>query len=632
MCGLLGVFSKNPENDFAKRLDSALHTLDHRGPDDRGLLSYAVERGQLALGHTRLSIIDLSQGGHQPMSCPEGRYYIVFNGEIYNYRELRQELSGFGHYFKTDSDTEVLLAAWVKWGESCLRRLAGMFSFAIFDRHDTTLTLVRDAFGIKPLFYRLDNNGFCFASEIPSLLALLPVRPGLNYKSAYDYLVWGRYDTSRETFYQDIEQLEPGHVLQVDLQKLAVGQSACIRRRWWWPSICERTDLSFQEAAAQLREKFLKSVSLHLRSDVPVGAALSGGIDSSAVVCAIRHLEPQRPIHTFTFIAPGTLVDEERWADIVNSHVGAISNKVFVQPHELVRDLDDMIQCHGEPFGSTSIYAQYRVFQAVRNQGITVTLDGQGADEMLAGYDGYPQSYVRSLLDRHRYSELYSFLKAWIKWPGRSRRRVLMTMAGAMTPRQWTTLSRRFVGQDPAPAWLNRHFLSNQMVELRFPELPEPSTEGRGRRLAEQLRWALTGQGLAPLLRHGDRDSMRWSIESRVPFLTTDLAEFLLQLPESYLVSPDGETKFIFREAMRDIVPNQILDRRDKVGFETPELDWLRDQGSRIQEWLGESDLLPFLNGPACRAEVSSILDGKKPFGPQMWRLINYCRWIQLAG
>jgi asparagine synthase (glutamine-hydrolysing) len=425
MCGILGTFTHHPLPDQDQRLQSALAALHHRGPDDRGLESFDAVGGRLSLGHARLSIIDLSPGGHQPMHSPTGRYTIVFNGEIYNYRELRQELRALGHAFHTDSDTEVLLATWAQWGTQGLRRLTGMFAFAVYDREARTLTLVRDAFGIKPLFYRIDGGALCFSSEVPSLLELLPAKPELNLQRAYNYLVWGQYDNGSDTFYQGIHHLSPGHWLRIDLQQLAVYRPTDQSVRWWWPSIEERTDLSFEDAAAQLREMFLNSVRLHLRSDVPVGAALSGGVDSSAVVCAMRYLEPDMPIHTFSFVARGSSVDEEAWVDIVNTQVGAIAHKIVVSPEELALDLDDMIRAQGEPFGGTSIYAQYRVFKAAREAGIVVTLDGQGADELLAGYNGYPHGYLRSLLDERRYLEIPAFLSAWANWPGRGGKRAL---------------------------------------------------------------------------------------------------------------------------------------------------------------------------------------------------------------
>lgn len=633
MCGLFGYFSTDPAADrpvLNARLVEAQAALHHRGPDDRGLESFSIPQGndlppyELTLGHTRLSIIDLSPGGHQPMHSGDGRFTIVFNGEIYNYRELRQELKALGYSFHTDSDTEVLLAAWVHWGIHGLRRLTGMFAFAVYDRRDESLTLVRDAFGIKPLFYQQDASGFRFASEIPALLCLLETEPELNYQRAYDYLVFGSYDNAADSFYQGIHHLLPGHWLRVDLKNHRVGEA----QRWWWPPIEERTDLSFDDAAVQLREIFLKNVRLHLRSDVPVGAALSGGVDSSAVVCAMRHLEPDMPIHTFSYVARGSSVDEEKWVDIVNAHVGAIAHKVVVEPNELADDLDDMIRAQGEPFGGTSIYAQYRVFKAAREAGIVVTLDGQGADEMLAGYNGYPDSRLRSMLEEGKVFAAAGFLHAWAQWPGRGYKRALLMLGSAMTPQALRKLARRIIGHDPAPGWLNVQCMQVQGVKLGFPVRFASSHDAKGRRLAEQLRDALTGGGLASLLRHGDRNSMRWSIESRVPFLTIDMAEFLLQLPESYLLSSKGETKHIFRAAMRGLVPDAILDRKDKVGFQTPEADWLRHPNVPVNDWLTATEKLPFLNGAQCHAYVDQVLNSRKRFSSGGWRMMNYGRWV----
>lgn len=539
MCGILGSFSQHLSPGLDVRLQAALRALDHRGPDDRGLEIFSVAHGQLTLGHTRLSIIDLSPGGHQPMHSPDGRYTIVFNGEIYNYRELRQELRSLGYSFHTESDTEVLLAVWDAWKEGGLRRLAGMFAFAVFDRQDLTVTLVRDAFGIKPLFYYVRGGELFFASELPALLAMMPHRPGPNLQQAYDYLVYGRYDDQAETFYEGILHLPPGHTLKLSLAALSEGAEPV---RWWWPSIKERTDLSFEHAAEALREHFLSNVSLHLRSDVPLGAALSGGVDSSAVVCAMRHLEPDAPIHTFSYVARGSAVDEEHWVDLVNAHVGAIPHKVIVSHDELAADLDDMIRAQGEPFGSTSIYAQYRVFRAAREAGITVTLDGQGADELLAGYNRYPVAATRSLLQRRDVAGLVRFFMYWAQWPGRSRAQAVMALLHNFVPACLRGMAHRAIGRTPEPVWLKSNWLREHGVQVGPPKKLPGEDDSHGRSLMATLRAQLNG-GMSSLLRHGDRDSMRWSLESRVPFLTTDIAEFVLQLPEEYLLSSHGETK-----------------------------------------------------------------------------------------
>ncbi len=634
MCGLFGNLATNPSANHAARklrLLDAQAALQNRGPDDRGMEFFIVERDyqlppfELALGHTRLAIIDLSPGGHQPMHSADSRFTIVFNGEIYNYRELRKELQTLGHTFRSDSDTEVLLAHWSQFGVTGLRQLVGMFAFVVYDRADQSLTLVRDAFGIKPIFFNHDDTGFSFASEIPALRCLLHSKPALNLQRAYDYLVHGSYDVSADTFYQGIHHLLPGHWLRVDLKRLQLGEP----QRWWWPSIKERTDLSFDDAAAELRQMFLRAVRLHLRSDVPVGAALSGGLDSSAVVCAMRHLEPDMPIHTFSYVARGSSVDEESWVDIVNAHVGAIAHKVFIHPRELADELDDLVRAQGEPFTSTSIYAQYRVFKAARAAGIVVTLDGQGADEMLAGYNGYPDCFLRSRLEQVRLLEAFQFLHAWAQWPGRGWKRALLMFVAAVTPQSLRSWARQTIGHDPAPSWLDVQLLEDHGVKLDFPQQASRSPDARGRRLAEQLRFALTGKGLVSLLRHGDRNSMRWSVESRVPFLTIEMAEFLLTLPEDYILSPKGETKRIFRAAMRGLVPDAILDRRDKIGFDTPEADWLRSSSVPVNNWFSAAEKLPFARPSHGHTNVRQVLEADKAIasGSGVWRRINYARW-----
>ncbi len=626
MCGLFGTFTTAIPPDLDRRLQRAFALLRHRGPDDGGIEKQTVARGLLALGHARLSIIDLSPGGHQPMHSADGRYTIVYNGEIYNYRELRRGLQSLGDVFRSDSDTEVLLAAWDRWGVSCLPRLRGMFAFVVFDRRRLTLTCVRDAFGIKPLFYCADRDGFRFASELPPLLALGAGRPALHLQRAYDYLVWGRYDDRAQTLYAGIRHLQPGHWLRFHLDRGRIDETA----RWWRPAIHERRDLSFAQAAEQLREMFLHNVKLHLRSDVPLGAALSGGLDSSAVVCAMRHLEPRMPIHTFSFIARGTPVDEEDWMDRVNRHVGAVAHKVVVAPHELAEDLDDMIRTQGEPFASTSIYAQYRVFRLAREKGIIVTLDGQGADELLAGYIGFPGARIRSLLEHRRPGAAIAFARRWRRWPGRSWGQLLLNAGALLTPDALATRALTLSGRTPIPSWLDAGPLRAAGVRVEMV-LPPRRRDGHGRRLMESLRCALAGRGLSALLRHADRSAMRWSIESRVPFLTVDMAEFLLGLPEDYLISTEGETKHVFRAAMRGLVPRAILDRRDKIGFQTPEHAWLRRLDPEIRHWLDGIEAMPFLRPRRCRSLVRAVIDGREPFTAQAWRLINFCRWVQLA-
>lgn len=621
MCGIAGGCWKEA-GQLDARLAGALEKIRYRGPDDRGYELYPMGDSVVALGHTRLSILDLSSAGHQPMLSADKRFSIVFNGEIYNYRELRTELQGLGHCFVSDSDTEVLLAAWIRWGQACLVRLIGMFAFVVLDRQAGTLTCVRDAFGIKPFFYAAEGGEFYFASEMPALKELLPSKPALDWQRAYDYLVHGDYDSGPRTFFEGVSHLLPGHLLTVDLQARRIGEP----QRWWTPSIVERSDLSFASATEMVREQFLQNIRLHLRSDVALGAALSGGIDSSAVVCAMRYVEPDLPIHTFSYIAAGSEMSEEVWVDRINAHVGAVPHKISVNSDELVRDLDSMILAQGEPFGSTSIYAQYRVFQLAREAGVTVTLDGQGADEMLAGYNGYPGQRLRSLIEKGRLAEALSFLNEWAKWPGRDRIGGAKRLAAEMTEGWLYALLRKINGSDALPDWINGEPLVERGVISHFPRLRSPQSEA-GRRVAAELALSLTRRGLPALLRHGDRNSMRFSVESRVPFLTLDMVNLLLSLPESYLISPKGETKHVFRAAMRGIVPDDVLDRRDKIGFATPEQAWLISMADTVRGWLREDLQLPFFNQAEVLREFELIIAGKKAFSWQVWRWINFCRW-----
>jgi asparagine synthase (glutamine-hydrolysing) len=623
MCGLVGGWCKDA-GQIDARLSMALEKISYRGPDDRGYELYAMGDSTIALGHTRLSILDLSSAGHQPMVSDDQRFSIVFNGEIYNYRELRIELVDLGHSFVSDSDTEVLLAAWIQWGRSCLVRLIGMFAFVVLDRRAGTLTCVRDAFGIKPFFYSVHGCDFYFASEIPALTELLPVKPTLDWQRAYDYLVHGDYDSGTSTFFEDIKHLQPGHLLTVKLQGAQFADPEC----WWTPSIVERTDLSFASAAELVREQFLQNIRLHLRSDVPLGAALSGGVDSSAVVCAMHHVAPNQPIHTFSYVSAGSELNEEKWVDQVNRYVGAVAHKVVVTPQELARDLDDMIRAQGEPFGSTSIYAQYRVYQLAKENGITVTLDGQGADEMLAGYNGYPGQRLRSLLETGKWRQALEFLSAWAKWPDRNPALGFKLGVAEMTDGFIYETLRRLNGRPSLPKWINGDVLIELGVSLRHPR-QRPELGIRGRRVVAELAHSLHKRGLSSLLRHGDRNSMRFSIESRVPFLTLDQAGLLLSLPEDYLISQSGETKSVFRAAMRGIVPDEILDRKDKIGFQTPEELWLKSMAGTVREWLKADIRLPFLNQAEILREFEDIIGGRKAFSWQVWRWINFIRWHQ---
>ena len=612
MCGIAG-FLGSPGSST-----SPLRTLAHRGPDDSGWVAHdahpGMPRSHSLLLHRRLSILDLSTAGHQPMATSDGAYTIVFNGEIYNYRELRAELQNLGCAFRTQTDTEVLLQAYVQWGAGCLRRLIGMFAFAIEDKHRRVLFLARDFFGIKPLYYAQTpvGEGFAFASEIKALLDWLPLKRTLQPQRLYDYLRFGRTDHGGETMWSEIRQVPAAHYLEVSLDRPGEGTPV----RYWDLPGEEPLDLSFNEAAEQVRELFLQNIRLHLRSDVPIGAALSGGIDSSAIVCAMRAVAPQAELHAFSYIADDPAVSEERWVDLVGKHAGARVHKVRANPDDLVADLDRLIYTQDEPFGGTSIYAQYRVFGLARQHGIKVMLDGQGADELLAGYHTYLPARLGSLLRQGRLAGAYRFANRASKLPG---------MRGPL--RLWMQAGRRLM---PAlgnrwlmPSWLNSEWFRERGVNL--------TAANSSRNLHEELRQTVSTTSLPMLLRYEDRNSMAASIESRVPFLTPGLADFVLRLPEEYLLGNDGTSKSVFRQAMRGIVPDAILDRRDKIGFATPEQRWLKTLSPWIEATLSSERArsIPALNLPVIQRDWNDVLAGRAKFDYRVWRWVNLIRWAE---
>lgn len=623
MCGIAGSWSREGSPDDGSRLKAGLDAIRHRGPDDVGQFEWhdsSSPRVRIDLGLVRLAILDLTPAGHQPMSLPGGRFTISYNGEITNYVELRDELGALGESFVSDGDTEVLLKAWARWGVATLDRLEGMFAIAVLDAESRTLTLSRDPFGIKPLFYRHTGDRIVFNSELKGLLATVGGVPRLDWQTAIDYLQWGAYDHTERTFIDGVKQLRPAHYLVIDTVTGQMGEPV----RYWWPPVATTFTGSYGEATDTVRSLFLGSVKRNLRSDVPLGIALSGGIDSSAIVGAVRHLEPDLPINTFSFISPGFARSEHEWVDRVVAATGATTHTVQSTPGDLERDLDDLIVAQGEPFGSTSIYAQYRVFQLARQHGVVVTLDGQGGDEIFAGYSGYPAQRMHTLAETGHFAKAASFARHWATWPDRNVTAMLLETAAQFAPLRL----RHKVRQPFASPLLDAAALRARGIDAGFPAVG--SERARGARLKTHLRTTMTGYGLPTLLRHADRNSMHFSIESRVPFLDRVLTNFVLTLSEDWLTGSDGTSKRILRDAVRGWVPDAIIDRRDKIGFETPERQWLDELGSLP---VNPEHPIGFLNRGRTNTLTGGLTEKEIRWGGRShWRLINLHRWIALTG
>ena len=627
MCGILGLFVKSKkslDSNFNLLFKDSLNKLDHRGPDDVGIESYSNKNGQLFLGHKRLSIIDLSKDGHQPMKMLSGRYSIIFNGEIYNYLELRKELENDGFIFKTKTDTEVLLAAWIKWGENSLKRFIGMFSFAIFDQEKNSIFLARDPFGIKPIYYYQNENYLIFGSELKAFTNLIPIKININLKVVSEYLLNGIYDRGESTFFDNYYSLQPGHLIKVDLSQ----HNKINQERWYIPKLSLLNNVSIEKASRKVRELFLESINLHLRGDVPTCISLSGGLDSSAIACAVRYINPKSEINTFSYCPQGYDFNEEKWIDIINNHIKAIPHKFTIKPNEIIENFPSLIESQDEPFSGSSIYCIFRTFAEASKFGYKVMLDGQGSDELFAGYHGYPYSYAKDLYNDEGIKELIVFCKEWSKMPNRGFKKAINIFASTIISKH-TKLRPRIVQRILRRIkYLNYFSKSSFTIFKDYTDYFSPNFYENN--FTNNLFESLTYNGLPNLLRTGDRSSMANSIESRVPFLNILLMEFVLSLPNEFLLSKKGTTKYILRKALNGIVPDEILNRKDKIGAITPNKELLKslvDFYPHYLEPIFESNLI---NEKILKKSINKLSQNKNVDTDFLWRIFNVSSWCYI--
>ena len=608
MCGLCGIvhFGAPPETET---VETMARKLDHRGPDGRGTFSAPG----VAFAFRRLAIIDLSEAGAQPFASEDGRLQLMHNGEIYNYRELRRELESAGHRFRSATDTEVILNAYAEWGEACVERFNGMWAFALWDEERQRLFCSRDRFGIKPFYYARDGSRFVFASEPRAFRSAL--RLEANPDAVHEYLEQGYLDHLDETFFRGIRRLQPAHSLVFDESGMRV---------WSYWRLEEREPPD--DAAEEFRELFLDSVRLELRSDVPIGTALSGGLDSSAVaVSADRLLRTEATNaealggrqRTFTayFEQPG--YDERPFAEAVVAQTGAEPTWVTFGASELVDDLPRIVAAQGEPFGSTSICAGWYVMRAAKTGGVKVLLDGQGGDELLAGYRAHLGFRLADLLARGRLREL----KAEVA--GTEHSRVALA----------TAVARPF-----APEGLVRAVRARARGSLVHPELRGARSAGvDGSPFPDRLRryqqLVLMRRGLPELLRYEDRNSMAHSLEARVPFLDHRLVELCFSLPPEELIR-GGVTKSLLRRALGDLLPPQVRERRDKLGFVTPEADWLRGPLGKLAGDVFSSQSMRergFVDAAAARRRLARHRERRLTAGMELWRALNLELWARAS-
>ncbi len=661
MCGICGIFDGAGGGGCRDAIFGMAEILRHRGPDDEGYLAVKTAEGaamplggrdsrvslppvvefkggaDLYFAHRRLSIIDLSPAGHQPMSYDEGNLWVTYNGELYNHQDLRSELSGLGHCFRTRTDTEVLLAAYREWGEECLDRFDGMWSFVLYDRRRNVLFGSRDRFGVKPLYYVENGQTFAFASEAKAFSALRGFQRSVRPEAVFDYLafrtVW--WEDGR-TFLEEVAELPPSHSFRFDLaeKKLRIFryyELPCQKNADWEP-FCEKKGTEHVE---RVRELIFAAVRRRLSSDVPVGTCLSGGIDSSSILGTIdailrneRIMEVGERPRAFTVVHDDPLIDESRWAGLVAEHTASEWHVVRPAHEELLRDLEDLVYIQDFPFSGTSIYAQYRVMKLAKEKGVTVLLDGQGGDELFTGYIPYYVAFFREMLGCAAWKDLMREWRAFGNAP--------MSKMKTFTAFFKDRLIRNF----PRPLQkyaFNRHnvlmqYLSPAFVKEHYDRSLDAAAEAlsQEKSLNTMLFSLMTSRTLPSLLRYEDRNSMRFQIESRTPFADDrEMIEAVFSIPSVYKIHK-GASKWLLRESMKSFLPDAVYRRRDKIGFAAPG-DWLLKENMSLKTLMNEH-LGAFCDVRKLLGEWDTLVRNQPRTGIMpLWRLVNLALWLKKA-
>lgn len=574
MCGIAGIIQANPDNYSIPDLKKMTDTLVHRGPDGEGL--WQSEDKSILLGHRRLSIIDLSEAAAQPMNYLN-RYHIVHNGEIYNYIELKKELIQKGYSFRTQSDTEVIVAAYDHWNDECVEHFDGMFAFAIWDEGEQELFAARDRFGEKPFFYHFNKGKFVFASEMKALWAA-GVQRTANLKMLFNFITIGYVDNPErpeETFFETIFKLPPASRLYYT----PASGELIVEKYWDINPEFQDKKITTAEAIEQFQHLFLSSVKRRLRSDVAIGTSLSGGLDSSSIAAMSHELRAASQSHQcFTAIFPGYEKDEHHFSGQVASQFNLRQQTIAVTADDLVADWEKFLSHQEEPVGSASAFAQYKVFELAKQHNTTVLLDGQGADEILAGYHKYYKWYWQELFQKRklmRSGEITAARKIGVQ----EKFGYKNIMASLLPDLASVILEHQYLFHA-----LNHEDLTKEFVRLQSKEAYYTTPElGH---LNGLLYFNTCVHGLEELLRYADRNSMAHGREVRLPFLSHELVEFVFALPSHFKIRK-GWTKWLLRESMVKSLPAEITWRRDKVGFEPPQKQWM--QNEKLREMIQEA-------------------------------------------
>jgi asparagine synthase (glutamine-hydrolysing) len=601
MCGICGIYYFNQNSLNSGIVESMMSGMKHRGPDDSGVW----KNENCGLGFVRLSIIDLTKDANQPMTDSTGKYVIVFNGEIYNYIEIRKILEKDGIRFRTKSDTEVLLYSYIKWGKHALDYLNGMFAFAVYDKTENSLFLARDRFGVKPLYYFIDGSCLLFCSELPPIVDNFKGLKQQNDEAIYNYIVFNRTDYNEQTFFRGINKLPHGHFAEVKL-------GLKIKK---WYDLNEKIDNYCSNET--FKDIFLSSVEYRLRSDVPVGLCLSGGLDSSTIASVLLKYFGRNDINTFSAVFGNDFLGDE--SEYIKEYKDLFVNMYYTTPsaESLFKDKEIFAAAHGEPVPSTSPYAQFKVMELASGK-VKVTLDGQGADEQLAGYHYFFGNYFKELLYKLRFIKLFKEIFYYKKLHHSNY--ALMTFLYFLLPsNQRTKLRSRklsYVKSDFNESFCRDNFISGKLYE----------SDSLMKSLYNHFEYKLEH-----LLKWEDRNSMYFSIEARLPFLDYRIVEYCLSRQSGELIR-NGETKYLLRTEMSDIMPEKIRKRKSKVGFDTPESDWFRDSIFKdyIKDMLKNSTKLPeYINTEIALKQFELHAGGRIDISKDIWKWINLELWFQ---
>jgi len=604
MCGISGIINQSGKPVSDKEIKIMNDLVTHRGPDDEGYFFGS----NFALGHRRLSILDLSEAGHQPMHFHD-KYVLIFNGEIYNYIELRDELKRSGYKFKTRTDTEVILAAYDMWKFECVKKFNGMWAFALFDKRKSTIFCSRDRFGIKPFYYSVVDGKFLFGSEIKQILEFYP-RRFVNKHVLIDYLVAGMEEHNNQTFFENILKLSPSHNLIYDLTT-----NEFRIKRYYRININEKLSRKNEDEAVSLYKKqFSRAVKIRLRSDAKVGTCLSGGMDSSSVATLASAMHKENSNLRFNAITAKSSekrFDETHFAELVVNNAGLSWDITEPTVDDFKRNINEVVYTQEEPFGSTSIFMQYFVMKKAQEVGCTVMLDGQGGDETLLGYSKYyPAAYIE-------YFRRYGLFKTLKEIRNSNKNNTKMTLKRILrhTVRSISPgLRKRKITR--RCSFLKKDYLSN------FKFLDDLAK--RYFDINKLQIYEIERTNLPALLRYEDRNSMRHSIETRLPFIDYKALETALGLNIKHKIK-NGWTKYLLRKAMEDKMSGELIWRKDKIGFKAPENLWMRAHHSEIEKSIENSKILRYVTDPDKLKKKFRKLNLKV-----RWRLYNIAKWEEV--